>query len=328
VAAPAGRGDKELRSALARFRMAVELQAGLPEPLPGTWKDHLAQGRILMLLEEPAQARTHLARAGVVWRVEMARLASGVVTGAMGSVGLGKTASLWACAEPDWQGHGPLRAYQAYCWARLANHQEALALGRTLLDQGYRTPALLNNVGFSALRREELAEAMRCFDEALRRAPNLVPALYNRCQVTLRYHGTVRPPMPKWALTDMARAVELVEQHPGHEPTQIYRIAVKIYALGTIDARQAGDVNEEHRRLEKTKEYLGRGCMLGLDPEQMLRDPQLRDALGDWLTPDKIVGRRLRPHLPVVSTYLVDPLAFLAGSASDRYNPFATRPRR
>ncbi len=327
-AGPAARAEKELRAAAAGFRTALELQAGLPEPLPGAWRDHLGRGRVLLMLGEPAQARGHLTRADEVWRVEMARLAGLAVAGGAGSVGLGRLGSLWACAEPDWQGQYPLRAYQAYCWTWMGNHKEALALGRLVLARGCRAPALLNNLGLSALRTDNLPEAMRFFDEALRRAPNLAAALYNRCQVPLRQRMAGRGPVPRWALADIDRVVALAEQHPGHEPTEVYRVAAKLHALGAVDARRAGDANEDGRRVEKAKEYLVRGCTLGLDVDQQFRDPHLHEALGGWLAPDKLQGRQLRPAVAVVPAYLVDPLSAQGGVGVGCYNPFAPRPRR
>ena len=70
---------------------------GLPEPVPGAWRDHFGQGRTLLLLEEPAQARPYLARADEVWRVEMARLAGLALAGGAGSVGVGRA----ALPQPD-----------------------------------------------------------------------------------------------------------------------------------------------------------------------------------------------------------------------------------
>jgi tetratricopeptide (TPR) repeat protein len=299
---------KELRAAEARFRKVLEMQAGEPEPAPGAWQDHFGQGRALMLLGETALARSSLERAAQLWRVEVSRLAALALVPGSGPPGLGGVVALWSSDPRGGSGHALLGACRSYCCSRLGDHAAALALGGGALEEGYRSAALLNNLGLSALRANKEAEATRYLDEALRRSPNLVPALYNRCLNPLRRRLRTREPLPRWALADIERAVRLMEQNPGQEPTEVYRVAAQLHAVGAIDARGAGDANEEHRRLEKTKEYLIRGCMFGLDPELQLRDPNLSHALGDWLRRDRLEGRQLRPAVAVVTSYLVDPL--------------------
>lgn len=284
---PPGLAEAELRTAARWYGKVLDAQQGQAEPEGRAWEDHFAQGRTLLLLGELVSARTYLDRADELWHRDAARLAG------------------------DRDALAAIRASRSYCWGQLGDHRLALSLGRSALKEGHRSAALLNNLGMSALRLGESGEAVGYLNEALRRAPDCVPALFNRCQLPLRRKpsgGAKQPAVPAWALADVDRAIQLARTQPGMENAELYRLGAQLHALAALEAQSAGQANREGLAVRKTRDYLVAACEQGLQAEPQLHDPYFRAALGAWLTREQFEGRQVRPAVPSQSAYLLDPL--------------------
>lgn len=307
-----------LREAGLALRKLLELHELEPQPLVGAWKDYLAQAHTAILLDSPAEGRTLAERADRLYRTDVARLAVGCVLGSSGSVPLGGTSLLWAI--PVLGKHPSILATRAYCQARLGAHAESLQFGQEALAQGLRSVALLNNLSYSARQTKQLDLARDYLDEALCKAPDCYQAILNSCQVAYRLSLANREPIPDWVLQQVQHGLELLQHQRAPQTTELYRNITEIYARAILDTKQqlASLPEQVHRtRLEQellrrqqhAREYLERGCRLGLNPAHLLREPLLKQALGDWLQPERLESIRQQVPSVAVSNYLIDPLS-------------------
>jgi hypothetical protein len=218
-------------------------------------------------------------------------------------------------------------ACRSFCCTQEGDHLRALALGEQALGAGFRSAGLLNNLGYSALKRQQFALAQRYLAEALRRDSTLLPALRNRAvlardrylpELNAKKLAADRPRVPEHALEDFDRFILLIWKKPQSEPARVYLDAARLYAFAALDAQRQVDANptdvearEAARfRRQRVFDYLQRAFALGANPQPVWGDPILHGALGNESI-DELRQSRLQPRKerPGVDTYLSDPLS-------------------
>ncbi|MFO0843185.1 MAG: serine/threonine-protein kinase [Gemmataceae bacterium] len=297
-----------LRDATARFRRLLDLHQQRAGPAAEGWKDQVNQAYTLLLLGTPADAAAHLADAEEALRDRLLRAAAWSLTPAPA------LASLPALAD-DAERLGQVFACRAFCSALQGRHVEAILFGRRALGLGRLDARVLNNLGYCELVRGDLAQSRNHLAQALCLEPQLCQALFNACQVAHR-EGIRNPEVavPGFLLDDLEAAMALRQGQRLPEPAELYRLAAQVYARAALDLRPAaGDdpaaLAEMRRREQRAREYLDRGCVLGLDAELVSRDDFLRQALGDdGLQPERLRALRQQDAVPVLTLYLADPL--------------------
>lgn len=296
--------EPDLRDASARFRRLLDQP---PTGAPGAWMDHLNQAYALMLLGDPPGAGPHLTAAEKALRDELPRSAVWPLAPAGGPL----AALPWLASWLDGANHlARVSACRAYCNALEGRHPEAVLHGQKALDLGYQDARVMNNLGYSAMKGEDLARARHYLGQAVCLSPDLCPALFNACQVAYKETIRSRAAVPDYLLDEIAVAIGLLQRQRISEPAELYRIAAQVYARAALDLRwDPAALAEMRRREQRAREYLERGCVLGLDPAAVARDDFLRKALGeDGLRPERLQAMRTQDPVPVLSWYLADPL--------------------
>jgi serine/threonine protein kinase len=127
---------------------------------------------------------------------------------------------------------GAILAYSAYCLALANHHKSALLRGEEALKAGYRAPAVLNNLAYSAMQFNQPTNDY--LDEALK-GDSRSPAIYlNRAYLAYKRH--VRQSMkavpnaflPLSALQDVQKAIELHSQSGLPQSAYLYEFAAKV----------------------------------------------------------------------------------------------------
>jgi serine/threonine protein kinase/Tfp pilus assembly protein PilF len=114
------------------------------------------------------------------------------------------------------------KAAMAYCKqarGRMGDYDQAMRLYQEAIDEGYRTAAVLNNLGRLFLAAKKVAEAESCLDEALRLDPQLQSAYQMRALVRMERALNARDELERtrlfWkASADCAAAAELAPLAP------------------------------------------------------------------------------------------------------------------
>jgi serine/threonine protein kinase/tetratricopeptide (TPR) repeat protein len=268
------------------------------------WRDRAGRGRARMLLGDWKDAEHHLQEAYARFRLAVAGIPP----------------------EPSERlEQARTLACLSYLYAHNAKHALAQEFANRALAAGFRSPGLLNTLGYSYLQSGALEKANPCFTEALRRDPHLLPALRNRCLLAVRLHhrdriaahkaGRLPAKAPQWALDDFDRLLHLAKRNPREEPASLYVQAAILYGCAALESRnrreEAVPANraEQEFREERARGYVESACRLGTDAGWLCRDGILKQALGDWLDAARLGSLRQQQEVPAVNACLVDPLS-------------------
>jgi Flp pilus assembly protein TadD len=185
-----------------------------------------------------------------------------------------------------------LIACKGYCLSRLNQHGIAVALYRKALDFGYRSPGLLNNIGYSLRELGRLDESEKCLKQALEDDEDL-PAAHHNLVVVFTNRAFQGRPVPPEAFGHVRRAVEL-----GPPSADLYRDVATLCAVAA-----QGDA----ARIPSAIEYLEKGLLYGLDPQAMGKDPAFA-ALGGNPAFERLQTQKAASSPATKAAYLVDPL--------------------
>ncbi len=199
-----------------------------------------------------------------------------------------RRASLWACLS--------------YCYSRNRDHGLAVFFGEKANVAGFHSAALLNNIGYSCLRKADPEKAKHYLTLALRDDPNLVPAVRNHVLLVLTDCLTQcldgkEVNVPGWVLDQLDRVIPQRMAQGATEPSLQYKVAAQLFSF-------RGD-------RERVRTYLSRACLLGIDLEELKNDRVLgRDPENTvWLNS----AERTKIWRPAVGSMLdlclVDPLS-------------------
>jgi serine/threonine protein kinase/Flp pilus assembly protein TadD len=189
-----------------------------PSGGPGAWQADFGRARAELLRHERAEAQRYLL--AVYDRLKAPK-------GGRAPTGL-----------------GPTLACLAYCSASGKNHGLAVAWGKKALEQGFTSPAVLNNLGYSCLRAGRLGEALGYLDGAADSKPPLVAAHYNRAAVAHCLYvgrppgGVIPPSLLKTACADIELVIRRREAQRLPIPRAVYDSAVKLYVLALHEEAQ------------------------------------------------------------------------------------------
>lgn len=188
------------------------------------------------------------------------------------------------------QSDGATTALVGYCRSRLARHEESIASFSKAVQEGFKSADLYNDRGYGEMNLLKLPEARQDFDEALRIAPNLQAAHYNRAMLALKEREASAPAaIPESALDDMKRAVEL-----GPEGRQLYLDAAHLYAVAAQDVLPA----DPGGRTAQALSYLHKAYECGQDPRTIMEDKLFKAVLGAFPDFQSLKEAPLRPQLP------------------------------
>jgi tetratricopeptide (TPR) repeat protein len=285
-AGQASEAEERLREADLRFEHAIDAhvrQAGVKN---GPWQDYAARGRVKMLLGNFGEAyRNNFTEAQSLF-LEADRLIRDLPADEQPPAA--RVARLWACLS--------------YCYSCKGRHGEAVHLGEKALQAGFRSAALLNNVGYSWLQRRDCDKAKRYLTEALRRDPNLLPAQRNeillaldRCLLKLQAGEDAT--VPQWVLDQLDHAIPRRIEQGSIEPANLYVKAANLLV------RQG--------KSEHGKKYLSLACRLGMPSGELKKDPIIlgNNELVRWLDSTESNKLRRASGASLLDCCLVDPIA-------------------
>ncbi len=258
--------ERGLRRADSAFQKAIDYGPA------DAWKDHYRRGQVRLLLGDPAGAR-------------------GCFLAAEQTLRKGPGAR-------DRTEYARVLVYLSYSCTLSREHREALKFGEDALDCGLRSPALLNNLGYTALQLGNQSAAKRYLAEALRRNPNLAAAYRNRATLGIARAKSPagRSLVPPHALSDIDRFVWLGRK-AGRESGELYLEALRLYALAVEDSWEeyaellATPADEGVREYDsflrqqftarqvRARQYYLDARRMGASP-RALRDPLIRKAVG------------------------------------------------
>ncbi len=194
---------------------------------------------------------------------------------------------------------GPrIDACKGYCLSRLAQYQQAVSFYKRSLQEGYESPAVLNNLGYSWFRLGRLADAEACLRRAVQADDTLQAAHHNLVLVFLQraYAGGA---IPAEAFVHARRALET-----GPASGELFRDLASLYALaGKQDAAGA----------QTAIGYVAKAVDFGIDAETFASDPAFSDMKEDPAFRKAIVPRGVLQK-PVEAVQVIDP-------SGERYSP-------
>jgi tetratricopeptide (TPR) repeat protein len=150
-------------------------------------------------------------------------------------------------------------ASQAYCHARLGQHNEGVACYLSALEAGLDSTDALNNLGYCLRRLHLFPEAHRWLTKAIEKDPTLQPAFHNRARVDLELALGNRQYRPVEGLSDIERAIEL-----GPVTGQLLMNAASLFAL---------DARFNRSSVAKALDYLRRARERGLPKRELEQNP-------------------------------------------------------
>jgi serine/threonine protein kinase len=154
----------------------------------------------------------------------------------------------------------------SYCLARSGHHPQVIRLIDELRQAGIDSAALRNNQGLALWKAVDSQAAMPQFDEALRRDPDLVPALLNWAMCALDQSVKTQSPVGTQAIDQMQAAIR---QRPADANLH--------FAAACILARSANPEQAHDEILGRLRQSVD----LGLDPAMIQNAPWFETLRGD-----------------------------------------------
>jgi serine/threonine protein kinase/tetratricopeptide (TPR) repeat protein len=279
-----------LREADQLFANAIDAHIRQTGAKHGAWQDYAGRGRAKMLLGTLGDAYQGNFTEAQSQFVEAERCIAELDSDQQPP--RSRVAQLWAC--------------RSYCYSRSKIHHRAVLLGEKAASAGFRSAALLNNVGHSYLRRSHLEKAEFYLTQARQTNQDLLPALRNLTLLALedcawklqhRQAGQTGQPVtvPSWVLHQLDEAIPN-RMKKGAEPAELYRKAASLY-------QRLGD-------RVRARQYVQMACSLGVNPADLKDDLVYRDdpSLKAWLASPEAALLRPRSVVPSLNLCLVDPL--------------------
>jgi serine/threonine protein kinase len=192
---------------------------------------------------------------------------------------------------------GRIKACMGYCANRMFDHAQAVRYYTDALNLGFRSPALLNNLGYSCAQQPDQAVAVKEYlDQAIALDGRLQAAYFNRALVesTLVEQGKHTP---EQAIRDIETAIAL-----GPPAADLHYHAAYFYALAARQTPQNSGPALDH--VEKA-------IALGRPPQDFAYLKWL-EGVGQSPRLERLLKQAAAP-LPVTSTpKLLDPLQDVA----------------
>ncbi len=185
-----------------------------------------------------------------------------------------------------------ISAYKGYCLSKGKRHKEAIDSYRNALDEGYRSPAVLNNMGFGYIQLRRLDDAEECLRHAVELDQDMHAAHHNLVVVFVN-RAVNGQSIPKSAVAHARKAVET-----GPPSAELYYHVALLYALGA--KQDAGP-------MRPAVEHLKKAVAEGLDPSALESIPAF-SSLREQRDFQKLLTAPTPSEPAAQAEHLVEPL--------------------
>jgi tetratricopeptide (TPR) repeat protein len=294
---------RALDTAVKHFQQAIELREPALAQTSEAWLDHFGMARAQLLAGNTSLALMPFEAAEERRRQHIRALAVAGV--GLRPLPLAQTG--WLVVQQTNQ-DGRALAGLSYCQALNKEHKLATKRGEQALDAGFRSAALLNNLGYSYLRLKQLRQAGRCLTEARRRDPRLAAVYFNRAELGYEEHldhlNQKLVPMPAWVRSEIEEALQRGESDT------LRMLAALIYTVSIRDglACRAASPADLARWRPSALNHLRRAVELGADPAGISRVKLFSDILGSEIQNTEWKHIPTQERIPATPSRLIDPL--------------------
>ncbi|MGH7129620.1 MAG: tetratricopeptide repeat protein, partial [Planctomycetaceae bacterium] len=216
---------------------------------------------------------------------------------------------------------GPVLAGLAHCWAKCFDYVKAAELYEQALTEGFRTPAVLNNLGYCLQHsHENWPRARDVMLAAVAKDPRFVPAWDGLAQLECKECLRDSERVPDMTFIERALAEE-------SQSRELHFLAAWLYTFSAERSISAQDAAmNDDGNLARALEHCIQAVELGFDPARLRREMERFSALKRDPRFTEALQRPADRNTPEPVQHVVDPLAGLSPAIPLGTRPVSTSP--